>query len=1072
VHSGVTSQGNMRDPALSPPWIENFEEGDFLPGEWEVKSGVLDMQNGLDLEDGGDWYKRVFTPGYGIPQPTSEDWAGVIFGGVTNGWLISPPIDLGDPGHGNKLRFLYTTPNGVMDSDDKLSIVILDEDDNLVANDPVLAEYTSFTVNNLVNNAVHDLSAYSGVIKLAFYAESVNAHANPLRFYLDQIEVSADNISPTAPKIRTSIYFGGSLTPLFRWTASAGNPDGYEVYIREENEDWQLLGSTEHTHFQTPVPGLIAGINLDVAVRAYNSQGGADSDPESYPTGLYLVTFHEPHSMYFINFDHAHPYMPHDVVTDFELYGEGGWNDSPAACAYFTSFDTLRQFRTPALLLPSQQATNILLYYKYRFETLESIFEYEFEEEDSLSIWVSTDLGRSYQWLKSFKHHVQPGEDFTQGAISFEYPETDSDFNTVTFLWKVHLPGEIGMRMYFDEIIINALTTPYSIESEYFGTEYDFGDVWVGGYSYTEVQLTAPGGFAIIKELSLVGDDASEFMIEDIAHTVTSFNTWFNFPVHFKPHTIGQKNATLRIVDGLDNVYEIGLTGNGAWPGPVPAPVFVNLDSTDSDDWNAINMLHDEIRWDVVEDPDNPYNNVASIISPEIGHNEDAIISPIIILQEDRTYEFRVNYKNTPNGDPVDFALVYMHEDSLDYDQYISNIPFDNITSNDWGLARMTVDQPQGGNFAFMIYTGECSGSGILYIDNVRLTTAESDIVSIISDFDNGVCHLKPAPMWNEEQDGEYIPEATLTGISNIGLVEGLFEWKPPQINIPKRTLVVTLHGNEGASLAGADLVINHNLGYTPHRILRKIDNGGYEDIFNPEDGSWDSGKIALPSEEGALIERMQIVFFEEPSGHTPVSFAGFTAQITSENNVKINWTTLSETGMLGFYLYRANSEELDQAGQVSTLIPAHNSSQTQNYSFTDLEITQSGDYYYWLSCVELDGQTAYHGPCHILVNQSQDPQTPSLPLVTELLNPWPNPFNPDTNIPFSLHKDEGVTLEIYNLRGQKITTLLDENKAAGRYQVVWNAKDSNGRELSSGVYMLRMKAGKYQSDRKLMLVK
>jgi len=326
--------------------------------------------------------------------------------------------------------------------------------------------------------------------------------------------------------------------------------------------------------------------------------------------------------------------------------------------------------------------------------------------------------------------------------------------------------------------------------------------------------------------------------------------------------------------------------------------------------------------------------------------------------------------------------------------------------------------------------------------------------------------------MWNEEQDGEYIPEATLTGISNIGLVEGLFEWKPPQINIPKRTLVVTLHGNEGASLAGADLVINHNLGYTPHRILRKIDNGGYEDIFNPEDGSWDSGKIALPSEEGALIERMQIVFFEEPSGHTPVSFAGFTAQITSENNVKINWTTLSETGMLGFYLYRANSEELDQAGQVSTLIPAHNSSQTQNYSFTDLEITQSGDYYYWLSCVELDGQTAYHGPCHILVNQSQDPQTPSLPLVTELLNPWPNPFNPDTNIPFSLHKDEGVTLEIYNLRGQKITTLLDENKAAGRYQVVWNAKDSNGRELSSGVYMLRMKAGKYQSDRKLMLVK
>lgn len=1073
VYSGVTSQGNMRDPALSPPWIENFEHYYFPPSNWMMKSGYFDLQNGPDLTWGDGWSRYDFTQGYNYPTPDSEDWAGVGFGENTYEWLITPPIDLGNPGHDNKLRFRCRGGASSSDTDNVFAVVVLDEDGEFTINNPVLATYTTSTYNSYI---VLDLANYSGIVRLAFYAGSETHDTYHRTLYLDQIEVSPDDIAPTAAKI-ISPQDSPDPDQLFRWTVPAGNPDGYKIYIKEENKDWQLFGETEDNFFFIPMPGLAWGCQYETYIRASNSNGNTDSDHKIFYTNPFYILPQEPDYSYSLNFNYEGEYFPYGVITDkFVKEDEVGVDGTPAACGRLFSADELIQFRTPAIALPSLQENQIHLYFKYRLETLEEILDYDFEDGDSFSVWVSADMGRSYHLLQTYSHNVRPGEDFTQRAINFQLPYTDLETKTVTILFKLYIHDDWCMKMFLDDIFIYPLTTTNSIECDLFATGLDFGEVWVSDKKTMDVNLTAPSGYAIVKEISIEGEDASEFVINGDSWYSDPFEIRDNatFQVSFKPHSLGAKNANLKIVDAFDEEYYISLTGDAVWPGPFPLPVFVNFDDPDLDfgGWGTVESPDDEVLWTYSEDPDNENNHLISIVTPEVDHNDDIVIGPRYFLQQGRNYEFRVNYKSTPDRDPVDFTLGYMSDQDINFDENTLQIHVDDITGNHWRMARMPVDTPDGGNFIFTVYTGLCTGNGILYVDNLRITYSESDIVSIISDFDNGVCHLKPAPMWNEEQDGEYIPEATLTGISNIGLVEGLFEWKPPQINIPKRTLVVTLHGNEGASLAGADLVINHNLGYTPHRILRKIDNGGYEDIFNPEDGSWDSGKIALPSEEGALIERMQIVFFEEPSGHTPVSFAGFTAQITSENNVKINWTTLSETGMLGFYLYRANSEELDQAGQVSALIPAHNSSQTQNYSFTDLEITQSGDYYYWLSCMDMDGQTAYHGPCHILVNQSQDPQTPSLPLVTELLNPWPNPFNPDTNIPFSLHKDERVTLEIYNLRGQKITTLLDENKAAGRYQVVWNAKDSNGRELSSGVYMLRMKAGKYQSDRKLMLVK
>jgi hypothetical protein len=83
------------------------------------------------------------------------------------------------------------------------------------------------------------------------------------------------------------------------------------------------------------------------------------------------------------------------------------------------------------------------------------------------------------------------------------------------------------------------------------------------------------------------------------------------------------------------------------------------------------------------------------------------------------------------------------------------------------------------------------------------------------------------------------------------------------------------------------------------------------------------------------------------------------------------------------------------------------------------------------------------------------------------LYNNYPNPFNPETNIIFELPKAERVVVEIYNLNGEKVATLVDGNFGAGTHELSWNAAAE-----SSGLYFCRFQAGQHSQTLKLILVK
>jgi len=98
------------------------------------------------------------------------------------------------------------------------------------------------------------------------------------------------------------------------------------------------------------------------------------------------------------------------------------------------------------------------------------------------------------------------------------------------------------------------------------------------------------------------------------------------------------------------------------------------------------------------------------------------------------------------------------------------------------------------------------------------------------------------------------------------------------------------------------------------------------------------------------------------------------------------------------------------------------------------------------------------------------DPGIPALQ--TALLGNYPNPFNPNTTISYSLKDFSPVCVEIYNHKGQKVKTLVNEAKEAGTHSATWNGTDENGLSVASGIYYFKMISGKFSSTKKMILMK
>jgi hypothetical protein len=215
--------------------------------------------------------------------------------------------------------------------------------------------------------------------------------------------------------------------------------------------------------------------------------------------------------------------------------------------------------------------------------------------------------------------------------------------------------------------------------------------------------------------------------------------------------------------------------------------------------------------------------------------------------------------------------------------------------------------------------------------------------------------------------------------------------------------------------------------------------------------------------------------FVEYTSETLPVTLSSFTAIQTSNNLAQINWVTASESSVLGYNLYRAESENQTDALRVTaTMIEATNSATGNNYSYVDAEVEFNIEYHYWLQTNDLDGTTEMFGPVTVKISSQENNDIEEMLLGTQMFANYPNPFNPSTTISFSVAESQDVTIDVYNVKGQLVKRVFNSNVAEinVKHSVVWNGQDSDGQSVASGIYFTIMKAGNKKFTNKAILLK
>jgi hypothetical protein len=107
-----------------------------------------------------------------------------------------------------------------------------------------------------------------------------------------------------------------------------------------------------------------------------------------------------------------------------------------------------------------------------------------------------------------------------------------------------------------------------------------------------------------------------------------------------------------------------------------------------------------------------------------------------------------------------------------------------------------------------------------------------------------------------------------------------------------------------------------------------------------------------------------------------------------------------------------------------------------------------------------------------LMINADILNEAPSHDATAGLRSSYPNPFSGETAIPFILRSGDQVTLEIFDMRGRKIRTLLNDMKSAGLHKIIWNGNDDQGNRLPGGIYLYRLTTGNKISTKRMVLIR
>ncbi|MBK6910447.1 MAG: T9SS type A sorting domain-containing protein [bacterium] len=227
-------------------------------------------------------------------------------------------------------------------------------------------------------------------------------------------------------------------------------------------------------------------------------------------------------------------------------------------------------------------------------------------------------------------------------------------------------------------------------------------------------------------------------------------------------------------------------------------------------------------------------------------------------------------------------------------------------------------------------------------------------------------------------------------------------------------------------------------------------------------DGNWYM-VLCLAPEAGLQIPPGEDVyagcFCITIDGILPVEMAAFDA-VGMVNAVRVDWTTATEQATSHFIIERS-TDQANWTGIAQVAARGESSSETR-YSYTDTAVETGVTYSYRLTVVDVNGSRTTHAQI-----ASASPIGEGVVTEFALAQNFPNPFNPETNISYTLAEVSKVTLKVFTVTGAEVATLVNGTQEAGSFNVTFNAAS-----LPSGVYFYRLEAGSFTATHKMLLLK
>ena len=189
--------------------------------------------------------------------------------------------------------------------------------------------------------------------------------------------------------------------------------------------------------------------------------------------------------------------------------------------------------------------------------------------------------------------------------------------------------------------------------------------------------------------------------------------------------------------------------------------------------------------------------------------------------------------------------------------------------------------------------------------------------------------------------------------------------------------------------------------------------------------------------------------------GYLPVELTSFSAT-TQIGKIILNWVTATETNNQGFEIHRKReNSEWEKIG----FVDGHGTTtEPKEYSYIDdISKIQSTSFFYRLKQIDFDGSFEFSNVVEVELT----------PNSFELSQNYPNPFNPLTKIEYRIPDRLYVTLKVFNILGDEVFSLVNEEKPAGVYSISFD-----GTGLASGMYLYRLQAGTFIETKKMMLLK